>query len=312
MLYLAMLRAAGLTAYPISVADREERFFDPSYMNFDQLDTTLVSLISGGKQTTLDPGEKMCPFGVVSWRHSYASGIGESSQGLSLVTTPELSYVANTVTRTAIVTVDEHGGVTGSATIVMIGQEALRWRQLALENDMAEVKKRFDRELEDVVPDGVEAHVDHFLGIDEPESNLVAMVNLQGSVGTVTARRLLLPGFFFETRARVPFVDQEKRLEPVDMRYGNRVTDQVTYLLPAGMTVEGAPPDANISWAGHSLFIVKSQSDAGKLTVAHSVARAFTLVKAEDYQDLRGFYQKVAAADQDQIVLTAASTEKGN
>jgi hypothetical protein len=78
------------------------------------------------------------------------------------------------------------------------------------------------------------------------------------------------------------------------------------------MTVEGAPADANISWAGHAVFIVKSKSDPGKLTVARSVARGFTLVKPEEYQDLRGFYQKVAAADQDQIVLTAASVGKGN
>jgi hypothetical protein len=31
---------------------------------------------------------------------------------------------------------------------------------------------------------------------------------------------------------------------------------------------------------------------------------AFTLSKPDEYQDLRGFYQKVAAADQEQLVLT--------
>jgi hypothetical protein len=34
--------------------------------------------------------------------------------------------------------------------------------------------------------------------------------------------------------------------------------------------------------------------------------RAFTIVKPEEYQDLRGFYQKVSAADQAQLVLAAA------
>jgi transglutaminase-like putative cysteine protease len=312
LLYLAMLRAAGLTAYPIKVVDRDEGIFDFSYMNLSQLGSTLVSVTIGGKSTLLDPGEKMCPFGLISWRHSEARGLGESSQGPSIVTTPGQNYTDNSTTRTASINVDERGGVTGSATIVITGQEALRWRQMALENDMAEVKKSFDRELEEAVPDGVEAHVDHFLAIDEPDNNLVVLVNLQGSIGTATAKRLLLPSFFFETRARVPFVNQEKREQEVDMHYGDRVTDQVTYVLPEDMTVEGAPADANISWAGHAVFIVKSKSDPGKLTVARSVARGFTLVKPEEYQDLRGFYQKVAAADQDQIVLTAASVGKGN
>ena len=63
-------------------------------------------------------------------------------------------------------------------------------------------------------------------------------------LGTATSKRLLLPGFFFEARDTLPFVSQEKRLEAVDMHYGERVSEQITYHLPDGMTVEGAPPDA--------------------------------------------------------------------
>jgi hypothetical protein len=42
------------------------------------------------------------------------------------------------------------------------------------------------------------------------------------------------------------------------------------------------------------------------------MARAFTFAKPEEYQDLRAFYQKIAAADQQQLVLTAAQVAKGN
>jgi hypothetical protein len=45
----------------------------------------------------------------------------------------------------------------------MTGQQALYWRQTALRNDPDEVKKQFDHELESLVPEGVEAHIDHFL-----------------------------------------------------------------------------------------------------------------------------------------------------
>jgi hypothetical protein len=312
LLYLSMLRAAGLTAYPMKVVDRSQGIFDPSYMDFDQLDITLVVLNIGGKETILDPGEKMCPFGRLNWRHSEARGIRQSAQGLSLMTTPSDLYTDNTVTRNAELTIDDHGGVTGSLTIVMNGQTALRWRQAAIENDISEVKKQFDRQLEEITPDGVEAHVDHFLAIDQPDSNLIAMCTVKGSMGTATAKRLLLPGYFFETRGHVPFVNQEKRVEQVDMQYGDRVTDMVVYNLPAGLTVEGAPQDAKVSWAGHAVFIAKSQSDPGKLTIAHSVARGFALAKADEYQDLRGFYQKIAAADQEDLVLSTAAVAKSN
>jgi hypothetical protein len=102
-------------------------------------------------------------------------------------------------------------------------------------------------------------------------------------------------------------VNEEKRLEPVDVRYADRVTDQVTYHLPAGMTVEGAPQDANLAWPGHAVFIAKSKADAGQITIANSLAVAFTEAKPEEYQDLRGFYQKVAAATQQEMVLSAAA-----
>ena len=82
------------------------------------------------------------------------------------------------------VSLDGQGGVTGHINIIMIGQRALRWRQAALEEDDAELKKQFDREeLERVVPEGVEAHVDHFLSINDPYSNLMAVVNLNGTLG---------------------------------------------------------------------------------------------------------------------------------
>jgi hypothetical protein len=312
LLYLAMLRAAGLTAYAARVVDRDRSLFDPDYISLDQFSDTLVILSTGGNEIFLDPGEKMCPFKSLNWKHSNTRGLRQSDKQPGLVTTPIQTYAENSTTRAGEATVDGQGGITGSLKMVMTGQEALRWRQTALENDETEMKKLFDEELERLVPQGVEAHVDHFTGLTTPDTNLMAVVNLSGTLGTATPKRDLLPGFFFETRGQVPFVSQEKRLEPVDMHYGEKVTDQMIYHLPAGLTVEAAPPDANIAWTGHASFITRTKTGAGQVLIARSLARAFTEVKPEEYQDLRGFYAKVAAADQQQLVLTLAPNAKGN
>jgi hypothetical protein len=63
---------------------------------------------------------------------------------------------------------------------------------------------------------------------------------------------------------------------------------------------------------GHARYVVKSQSTAGEIMVSRSLARAFSDAKPEEYQDLRGFYAKVASSDQAEIVLTAAPAAKGN
>jgi hypothetical protein len=312
LLYLAMLRAAGLTACDMRVVDRERGVFSPGYLDIDQLDDDLVILSTGGKEIMLDPGEKMCPFQTVHWRHSGAGGIRESADGRAAVATAYQNYTTNAITRVGDVTLDEHGTMTGTFRFVMIGQEALSWRQQALRNDEDEVKKRFDRMLQGIVPDGVEAHIDHFLGLTDPDSNLIALVKTQGVLGSATSKRLLLPGFFFEARGNRPFIDREKRLEPVDMHYGERITDQVTYHLPADFSVEGAPQDAKIPWADQAVLGTKVVSEHGKVTVARSLARGFTYLKPEQYQDLRSFYQKVAANDQQQLVLILGSEQKGN
>jgi hypothetical protein len=215
--------------------------------------------------------------------------------------------------RTADIFLDGHGGVTGTIRVVMSGQAALHWRQAALRNDEKEVKKQFDEELEGLVPDGVEAHVDHFLGLDDPETNLMAIVNTQGTLGTATSKRLLLPGFFFEARGHTPFVSQEKRQEAVDMHYGDQISEEVVYHLPDGVTVEVAPADGKIPWAGRAALVTKTVSTPGQIVVSRTLARGFSQAKPEEYQDLRGFYQKVAASDQQQLVLSvSAPAAKGN
>jgi hypothetical protein len=311
VLYLSMLRAAGLTAYATQVVDRDQGVFDANYMSLDQLDHTLVFLSTGGKEILLDPGEKMCPFGTVNWRHANAGGLRQSADGPIRNVTPSQPFSVNTIKRSGELTVDPQGGVTGTLQIVMTGQEALAWRQTAIEVDPMELKKRFDRGLGQMVPEGVDAHVDHFLGLDDPNSLLMAVVKVTGSVGTATAKRLILPGFFFETREPEPFVNEGTRLVPIDMHYAEQVTEQLTYDLPTGVSEEGAPQDTKVSWEGHAIYIVKTKSDQGQVTVARVLARAFDVAKPEDYQDLRGFYQKVAAADQGQLVFTLPAVQKG-
>jgi len=207
---------------------------------------------------------------------------------------------------------DEHGKMTGSFRFLMKGQEAMFWRQQAILNDQDEVKKRFDRMLQNAIPDGVEAHVDHFLALDDPELNLIAVINAKGTVGTLTSRRLLLPGFFFESRGHRPFVDQPERQSMVDMHYGERVIDQIVYQFSSPLTVEGAPQGKKIPFGEEAVLDTKVVQAAGQITVARSLSRAFTFLKPEQYQDLRAFYQKVDANDQEQVVLAIGTEQKGN
>jgi hypothetical protein len=312
LLYLAMLRAAGLNANAMKVVDRERSVFDTAYLNFNQLDDTIILLNTGGKDIVLDPGEKMCPFQTVNWRHSSAGGVKQTAKGPVPDSSQFQTYVDNKTLRIGEVTLDANGALTGSFRFVMTGQEALKWRQKAIRNDIDEVKKQFDKSIESIFPEGVEAHIDNFTGLDDPDANLIATIKATGNLGSATSKRLILPGFFFDTRGAASFVAQEKRELPVDMQYGSMVTDQITYKLPEGFSVEGAPQDAKLMWPDHAALIVKTVPGDGKITIARQLARNFTFIMPNEYQDLRSFYQKIAASDQGQLVLTHSAAAKGN
>jgi hypothetical protein len=312
LLYLAMLRAAGLTAYDMKVVNRDDSLFTPTYLDFDQLDDDVIILSLNGHEVYLDPGEKMCPFLLTHWKHAGATGVRQEATLRSIATTPLLSYKTSSLTRLADITLDEHGTATGTIRLMMAGQDALRWRQASLQSDNAELKKSFDRWLQTMTPNGVDAHVDHFLGMDNPDAILMAVINLHGGLATATSKRLLLPGFFFATRNQHPFVDEAKRIEVVDMHFAETIADQVTYHLPAGFTVEGAPQDASIPWEHEAVLATKTKVEPGQVTESRELLRGFTFVKAEDYPTLRDFYQKMAAVDDQQLVLEATSAAKGN
>jgi hypothetical protein len=306
LLYVALARAAGLKAWPAKVVDRNRAVFNQRYYSMGQLDDFVAKVTVDGKDIFVDPGQKMCPFEMLSWRHSLASGFQVTDGEAVRVTTPALSYKSTSLFRVADLTIEPTGEVKGIARFVMSGQDALHWRQASLENDQDEVKKEFNESIRGEFPDGVQADFDHFLALDDYNVNLIAFVKMEGTVATATGKHFFLPGLFFESQAKHPFVAQEKRLTPVDVRYAKMEQDEVTYHLPEGYTIESLPQKTDTLWGGHAELKITPQSTANTVQVVRTLVYGFVLLGPKDYPDLHDFYQKVALADQQQIVLSRA------
>jgi len=241
LLYVALARSAGLNVEPMKVVDRGRALFDESLWTARQLDDYIAVGTLDGKEVFLDPGERMCPFGMLHWKHTVASGFRLADKTASVAHTPAGNYKASSVHRVAELTIDPAGGVQGTIRFVMTGQDALDWRQLTLDNDQDEVKKQFNNSMKQYLPDGVQADFDHFLGLEDYPVNLIGIVNVSGSLGTATGKHLFLPALFFESKAKHPFVAQDKREIPIDVHYPKIEEDDVTYHLPPGFTIESAP-----------------------------------------------------------------------
>jgi hypothetical protein len=311
LLYVALCRAAGLKVDPMSVVDRSMAIFDEDLLSFLQMDDFIAVAKLDGKEVYLDPGEKMCPFGTLHWKHNLAAGFRLVDKAGILAHVPAANYASSKVTRVADLTVDESGGVKGIVRFILTGQDALYWRQLTLQNDEDEVKKQFNESFRDQIPDGVQAEFDHFLGLDDYNSNLMGIVRVSGNLGSATGKRFFLPGLFFESHAKHPFVAEEKRTIPVDVHFPRTEIDDITYYLPPGLIVESAPNKTNLNWPDYAIFKVDSGLKPGIVEVARSLIYNFTILDPREYSGLHDFYQKVASADQQQLVLTRSTVARG-
>jgi hypothetical protein len=188
----------------------------------------------------------------------------------------------------------------------MTGSRALYWRQRALSTDEAEVKKDFEESMQREVPPGIEVKTHHFLSLDEYGKTLMAVLEVSGSMGTATSKRVFMPAMFFEAGSKPLFV-HEKRTVPVDLDYPYQMQDTVTIHLPKVFTVQSAPKDAQIPMPKNALYQVtfKQQPDALMSTRVFILANA--LYTVDEYASLKDFFQKVNAKDQEQAVLQPAS-----
>jgi hypothetical protein len=308
LLYVALGRAAGLKVWPVQVVDRNRAIFDSSYLSLRQLDDYLAIVEINGKEGYVDPGQKLCPFGSLSWKHNLAGGLRLTAAGAAPVLTPASNYKAAVVQRVAQLFVNPAGAITGNLRFIMSGPDALYWRQLTLKNDLDEVKKQFNEFVQNEIPEGAQADFDHFVALDDYDLNLIGVVKVSGDIGASTGKRFILPGMYFESRGKHPFVAQESRTIAIDVHYPKLEEDDITYHLPPGFTVEGAPQATSAAWTDHAMLKISSQTTPDGINVSRTLAYGFTLLEPKDYPGLHDFYQKVAAADQQQVVLTRTAT----
>ena len=94
------------------------------------------------------------------------------------------------------------------------------------------------------------------------------------------------------------------------MRYPAQEQEQITYALPPGYALEATPKDANLKWEDNAAYQLHTKVEGSSIIQARILARGFTLLEPKDYLQLHDFYQKVVAADQQPLVLSAAQASK--
>jgi hypothetical protein len=304
-LFVAMGRAAGLKAYVMGVVDREQRIWNPNFTSLRQLDDWIAIVEIGGKDVYFDPGERYCEPEHLAWKHTLSGGLRQTEKGAAIATTPGESYKSTKVVRIADLKLDDKGEASGSILMSWTGDPALEWRQKALRNDETTLKDDMVKDLQAMLPSGVDVKLVQVTNLADYDKPLKATFEIKGPVGSSTGKRLLVPADLFEVNTKPKF-PAAKRENPVDLHYTRQVQDVMRLTLPDGLTIESTPEDDKQFFANKALFEVKATRAAGTVTSYRTMMLAMPMFLTDDYEGLRGFYNKLDAKDQETIVLTRA------
>ena len=302
-LFVGMARAAGMKSYLMAVSDRNRRIFLPGYLSFNQLDDNIAIVELDGKDILFDPGQRYCTFGNLAWNHTLAGGLRQTASGAKVTFTGAGSYKNSHAMRIDDLTLDEHGSASGSVTLSYTGDAALRWRQEGLRGDDTSLNADLKSHLEGILPGGMDVRVTKVENLNDADKPLTITYEVKGSIGSPTGRRLLIVSNLFEVNTKPKFHENKRELA-VDMRYPSIVQDAVRLKLPASLGIESLPAEREAEIAGSAKYTASSKKAESAVTLYRNLSIGTTIFTAADYPNLRTFFGKLEAGDQEALVLT--------
>lgn len=311
-LFVAMVQSQKIQAYLMRVATREETFFQPSVPEWSQLNSEVAIVNLDNKEVFLDPGTRMCPFGLLEWKRTMVQGVRQiPAGGTELAQTPVPEYSQATIQRVADLKLDKDGNLKGSIAMLWMGQEALGQRIEGAQTDDAGRKKQVEDGLKALLPPTAIVKLVSASGWDEPDLPLRAdfSVELPG-LASSTGKRLLLPSGLFQINNRQRFVSADRKT-PVYFEYPYRVLDKVVITLPPDVQVENLPQGqkANTDFA---VCYVERSAAGNVLQLKRDFAIGGVSFPLNLYPTLKTFFDTVHRNDDEQVTLRLAAVAASN
>jgi hypothetical protein len=197
---------------------------------------------------------------------------------------------------------DEHGSVTGIVKMTWTGAPALTWRTRYLVGDRTSLQHDLHDSLERLLPSGMDIQVGAIENLEDYEQPLTVSFDVKGPIGSLTGKRLLLPGDIFEANEK-PAFPHEKRQTAVFFDYAHMVQDATRIIFPTGLAVESAPAAGSIPFQKFAAYSLNTSMTPNSVTVRRDYLLGNIFYKTEEYADLRTFYNKFETKDQEPTVL---------
>ncbi|HZQ44221.1 MAG TPA: DUF3857 domain-containing protein [Acidobacteriaceae bacterium] len=319
-LFIGMARAAGMDADAVLVPDRSRHLFINLWLSFEQFDEIIAVVNVDGKDEFFDPGERYCGYGHLAWQHGFVTGLRQKGNDTAFVNVEGEGYKNNVVLRVANLKMDATGSVNGQIDMTYMGVSALRWRHAALRGDDEGLKHELRTSIEEMIPHTLEVKDVTVSNVADYENPLKVSYTVQGTVGSWTGKRLVVPADLFLVNHKATF-PHEKREVAVDFNYPSSTRDALRINFPSNFSIEAAPAIAKFGMKQMAGYGMGVESAPTNFTTRRDYVFAEIYILPDEYAQLRTFYSEFEANDQQSVVLksttpgtttTASSTPAAN
>ena len=306
-LFASLARAAGVSTWMMWVPSRDETFFQPQLMSTRQLTSEIVIVQLNGKEVFLDPGTRYCPFGLTDWRYSGAQGLRQRSEKeTAIVEVPVPEYNQAMIQRVARVQLNDEGKVEGTMKAGFYGIEAMDRRQKADNTDAEGRKKLLEDEVRSWLPADSEVSLVGTPNWEETEKHLVADFKFSAPMAVGAGKRLMVPLHIFQTNNK-PVFSASERVNPIYFWYLTREVDEVHLTLPASLEVESLPPSDTLKLDYAYYATVQKQETTNTIMARRDFIMGGFAFPVTEYKALKGFYDKVKAGDDQQLIARGSA-----
>jgi uncharacterized protein DUF3857 len=313
LLFIAMARAAGFDASVVRASDRSRSFFNKDYTSEFQLSGMFAAVNLNGQEIYLEPGTKFCPYGTLPWKHTAIESLKLDKKGGTFIKTNPAGYDKSVIQRNGDVTISEDGTLKGDLVVEYKGYEAFERRLDTVLDDEAGKKKYLEDEVKEWLPKGSVAKQSMVQGWDATDDPLVARFNIEvPNYATGAGKRFLVPAYLFQAGTHKNGFKSSDRKYPVYFPYPFGESDVISMRIPAGFTIESVP-DQQQAGLGYAKYINMTQSDGTQLITQRKLLFNGIFADTSKYSELKTFFNKVQAGDEQQAVLHGGtSAQKGN
>ncbi|HLY19954.1 MAG TPA: DUF3857 domain-containing protein [Bryobacteraceae bacterium] len=310
----AMLRALGISSYPVLIYANDARYVREEWPSPRQFNHCILAIMvseavsgyavvqvpSAGRLLIFDSTDPHTPLGAVPEDEQNSLALIAAGDRGALIRVPEAPAENNRVERTTEMELGVDGSLRGSVTERFFGSMAVRARSQYRENGNGEVAKTLERWMAGHVP-GTS------ISLAEPSDNFpdntfrLALQFAAPHYGQLMQNRLLVfrPGAV--PRSDFVPVTTAERKYPLVVK-GEIFRETVKAKLPPGFAVDEIPAGARVEG---SLGIFKSTClvKDNEITWIRSLDIQAQVIPAARYGEVKSFLQRVADAEAEPIVL---------